>query len=85
MGKDTLGNEYAILIILQSGATGGRDTMLEIEVGLDQVEVDGVIRVLGVAAGEVSRVAGGEGVHFVRAGLEAEFDQEPGGVETMTG
>ena len=33
------------------------------EFGLDEVEVDGVVGVLGVAAGEVIGVTGGEGVH----------------------
>ena len=51
-----------------AGVTGwlrGR-VVLEIEVGEDEVEVDGDVGVLGVVAGEVIGVAGDEGVHGVR-------------------
>ena len=42
-------------------------------VGLDEVEVDGVGGILGVVAGEVVGVTGGEGVHFIKVVDNHEF------------
>ena len=54
--------------------------MLGYEVGLDEVEVDGVVGVLGVVAGEVVGVTSGEGVHFIAVVDEVAFARSgPGG------
>ena len=52
------------LVTARLGAAGAVEEMLGHEVGLDEVEVDGIVGVFGVVAGEVIGVAGGEGVDF---------------------
>ena len=55
------------LVTPELGAAGAVEEMLGHEVGLDEVEVDGVVGVFGVVAGEVIGVADGEGVDFIEA------------------
>ena len=40
--------------------------MLGHEVGLEEVEVDGIVGVFGVVAGQIIGATGGEGVHFIK-------------------
>ena len=54
--------------------------MVGYEVGLDEVEVDGVVGVLGVVAGEIVGVTSGEGVHCIAVVDEVAFARSgPGG------
>ena len=55
------------------GAAGALTKAIGYEVGLDEAEVDGVVGVLGVVAGDVIGVTGGEGVHFVEVVDEEGF------------
>ena len=52
------------LVTARLGTAGAVEEMLGHEVGLDEVEVDGIVGVFGVVAGEVIGVTGGEGVDF---------------------